>query len=82
MAVAEDAEQEVAPQNKKPPTEDEKRCIVCVCVCECNSMRCYSTPYIFTEVLLTNLLLELHYLIVPFMLAKYRDDRKLITFSL
>ncbi|KAL4651235.1 hypothetical protein ACB092_01G144700 [Castanea dentata] len=25
MAVAEDAEQEVAPQNKKPPTEDEKR---------------------------------------------------------
>lgn len=51
MAVAEDAEQEVAPQNKKPPTEDEKRYIMfiyihmSVILCDVTLLYIFSLKY-------------------------------------
>lgn len=75
MAVDEDAEQEVAPQNKKSPTEDEKRYIYMNRVqCDVTLLRYFSLKYFDKSIA------GVHYLVILSVLAKYQDDQRLVTY--
>lgn len=75
MAVDEDAEQKVAPRNKKSPTEDEKRYIYMNRVqCDVTLLRYFSLMYFDKSIA------ELHYIVIPSVLAKYQDDQRLVTY--